>query len=118
MRILATGVSGSVGPGVVKGLATNNQLRLLDLHRRDDLGDHEWFVGSILDADLLAEALRGVDGVVHMAAIRSGAGGGQTTDAFFDVNVKGLYLLLAAAAQAVAVRASSGLRLESFHSEP
>ncbi len=99
MKILVTGVSGSVGPGVVKALAAENQLRLLDLDRRDDLGDHEWIVGSILDANLLADALHGVDGVVHLAAIRSGTDRDQTTDAFFDVNVKGLYLLLEAAAR-------------------
>ena len=97
MKILVTGAAGEVAPGVVRALARHNQHRLLDQSRGDELSAAEWVIGSILDTDLLARALEGVEAVVHLAIAKESAGRKPDTEEFFDVNVKGLYLLLAAA---------------------
>jgi len=98
MKVLITGVSGMVGPGVVRALAGKHELRLLDLVRKDELAGYEWAVGSILDAKFLADAVKGVDAVVHMVRVCKVSLPGPTTADFFDVNVKGTYLVLEAAA--------------------
>lgn len=96
MKVLVTGAAGEVAPGVVRALARHYQLRLLDLARGDELPEAEWVLGSILDAEVLARALAGVQAVVHLAIAKETAGRKPDTQEFFDVNVKGLYLLLAA----------------------
>lgn len=99
-RVLITGAAGEVAPGVVRALARHYELRLLDLVRSDASPEHECIVGSILDAQVLSRALKDVHAVVHMAIAKETAGRKPDTEQFFDVNVKGLYLLLAAAAEA------------------
>ena len=89
MKVLVTGAGGEVAPGVVRALARHCQLRLLDLARGDELPEAEWVLGSILDAEVLARALAGVEAVVHLAIAKETAGRKPDTQEFFDVNVKG-----------------------------
>jgi nucleoside-diphosphate-sugar epimerase len=98
VKVLVTGASGGVARGVVRTLSRHYELRLMDLTRCDELADHDWIEGSILDPAALRRAVDGVGAVVHLAAATSQRR--PTTEAFFDVNVKGLYLLLEAAAGA------------------
>lgn len=100
MRILITGAAGNVAAGVIRTLAGFYQLRLLDLVRSESFSDHEWITGSILDSGTLERALKDVQAVVHLAIIRKGQGGDWATEAMFDVNVRGLYMVLQAAVDA------------------
>jgi len=69
-RLLVTGAAGLIGTEV------SHQLRLrgydvvtLDLRKRDQRGNPIDHIGDICDAKLRKEALFGVDGVVHLAAV-------------------------------------------------
>lgn len=98
MKVLVTGAAGSVAPGVIERLSECFELRLCDLHQPDSLSGYPWVVGSILDEPVRAEALAGIDAVVNFVVVRS-----EDSGLMFDVNVKGLYLLLETA-QARGVR--------------
>ena len=100
MKVLVTGASGQAGPGVVNALAKRHKLRLTDLIKSDKLSIYPWVVGSMTDHQTLAKAVNGMDAVVHMARVFRHPGTDPTTDDFLDVNVKGTYLLLEAAAKA------------------
>jgi uronate dehydrogenase len=91
-RILVTGATGEVARGVVPLLEQAFALRLLSL---DPPGsDPRRVQADILDWDRLAQAMHGVDAVLHLA-VAPGHSGTYEDDAFndrrFDVNVKGTY---------------------------
>jgi len=94
MRVLVTGAAGTVAPGVIRPLEKSYTLKLLDLTQSEQFAHHEWAVGSILDSEFLETAVQDVQAVVHCAVARKAPGRDVTTEQFFDVNVKGLYLLL------------------------
>ncbi len=74
MKILVTGVTGKVGSRLAQRLARrSDEVRGLvrDLSRAEL--DVELVKGDLLDPDSLARAVRGVDAVVHCAAIFRGA---------------------------------------------
>ena len=78
MKILVTGATGKVGGRLAKRLAQRgDQVRALvrDRTRAADLrqADIELVEGDLLEVDSLAEAVRGVDAVVHCAAFFRGA---------------------------------------------
>ncbi len=90
MRVLVVGGSGYVGGLVLPHLAARHEVRVLD--RRTG--------GDATDPEQLAEAVRGMDTVVHCAM------GGTDWDTprgaadAFDVNVKSVHLTLRAAHEA------------------
>jgi nucleoside-diphosphate-sugar epimerase len=94
MRILVTGAAGAVAGGAVRTLAGHFELRLLDVKRAKGSAHQDWVIGSILDQEVRRKALEGVGAVVHFAIVRPSSDDEQDTDRTFDVNVKGLYLLL------------------------
>ena len=100
MRVLITGAAGVVAPGVIRTLRQYYNVKLLDLVKSDQFPEHEWVLGSILDRTFLENAVHDVQAVVHCAATRKMPGRVISTEQFFDVNVKGLYLLLEACKQA------------------
>lgn len=69
MRVLVTGAAGSIGRTLVQGLpALGHELRGLDLV--SDAADGcslGWITGDCLDPAVAAEAVAGVDAVVHLA---------------------------------------------------
>lgn len=69
MRVLVTGAAGSIGRTLVQGLpALGHELRGLDL--ASDAPDGcslGWITGDCLDPAVAAEAVAGVDAVVHLA---------------------------------------------------
>ncbi len=76
MRVLITGGAGFIGSHLVEHYQTKAEVRVFDSlrsGRRRNLTDlkHEFVEGSILDRDLLAQAMRGVDCVFHLAALVS-----------------------------------------------
>lgn len=93
-RVLITGAAGTVAQGLVPKLARHYRLRLLDLTRSEEFARHDWATGSILDRSFLKTALVGNHGVVHCAAASKAAARDFTTEEYFDINVKGLYVLL------------------------
>ena len=94
MKVLVTGAAGEVAPGIIRTLCRHYDLRLTDLRRSEAFPEAEWQEGSILDEAFLERLTEGVDAVVHTAVVRKAPGREFTTGEFFDVNVKGLYLLL------------------------
>ena len=70
-RVLVTGGSGFIGQHLVSALvARNRQVRVLDLlPAAHALPDVQYIEGSVLDPDLVDEALRDVGEVYHLAAL-------------------------------------------------
>ena len=97
MRFLVTGSSGHLGEALVR-----------TLHERGtdviglDIRPSEWtnVVGSVSDVDVVAEAMAGVDVVVHTATLHKPQLAFLPRRAFVDTNVSGTLTLLEAAADA------------------
>jgi nucleoside-diphosphate-sugar epimerase len=97
MRVLVTGSSGHLGEALVR-----------TLHERGtdviglDIRPSEWtnVVGSVSDVDVVAEAMAGVDVVVHTATLHKPQLAFLPRRAFVDTNVSGTLTLLEAAADA------------------
>jgi UDP-glucose 4-epimerase len=72
VRILVTGGSGFIGSHVVDRLTVEgHDPRVFDLVRpaRSSAGPVDAVLGNVLDADSLRQAMRGCDGVIHLAAV-------------------------------------------------
>jgi len=95
MRVLVVGGSGYVAGLVLPVLAQRHAVRILDL--RPPPGDVEHVVGSATDLAALQAAAQGMDAVVHCAMGRHDPETPAGTVDGFDVNVKSVYLTLAAA---------------------
>ena len=95
MRVLITGAAGQVGAMIVPRLrAGGAQLRFMDLTPIHDVHTGEQLiVGSVTERELIDEAMRGVDAVVHLAGIARES----TWDAIVEVNVSGTQAVLQAA---------------------
>lgn len=92
-NILVTGGSGRFGPFVVDALRPDHEVRVLDLNPPPR--DVETVLGSTEDRDAVARAMKGVDAVVHLAALDAGV---KAPDhEFMRVNVQGLWNVLEAA---------------------
>lgn len=82
MKILMTGAAGVVGTALRHELRQRGYaLRLLDIREPAMLDGEEFIRGSIADAAVVAEAVSGVNGVVHLA--------GCTTDASMPEQIEG-----------------------------
>ena len=96
-RVLITGGSGFIGRHLVSALvAQGRQTRVLDLHPPTHLPpDVQYLKGSVLDPDLVDEALSGVGEVYHLA----GLPGMWIPDKnnFHAVNCRGTEVVIAAA---------------------
>jgi uronate dehydrogenase len=99
--VLVTGATGEVARGVLPLLDGQLELRLMAPEPAGN--DPRRVQADILDGRALAEAVRGAAGVLHLA-VASGHSGTYEDDVFndlrLDVNVKGTYHLLEAAARA------------------
>ncbi|GGI04165.1 NAD-dependent epimerase/dehydratase family protein [Egicoccus halophilus] len=97
-RVLITGAAGRIGGHLRPRLAADGRvLRLLDVDDVPDPVDGEEVVtGSVLDAELLREACRDVDAVVHLAAA---TGEPMAFDAAAD-DIAATHLVLETARQA------------------
>jgi nucleoside-diphosphate-sugar epimerase len=96
MRVAITGGRGRLGTYVVAALRQHHELRVLDRTPPDDAAD--WKPVDMLDGAALAEALRGQEAVVHLAAIDSSLGAPAETT--FEVNVRGTWNVFHAAESA------------------
>ncbi|GAA2867446.1 NAD-dependent epimerase/dehydratase family protein [Nonomuraea rubra] len=94
MRILMTGASGKVGTLLRPRLAQEGRtLRLSDIHPVDPGPGEEWVTADLADPDAMAEAMKGVDAVLHL--------GGQSREhPWADIvhaNINGTQVLMEAA---------------------
>ena len=95
MKVLVTGGSGYVGSVVCRRLAATHEV--VNFDRRPAAEPVGRFIrGSILNSAHLIDAMRGVDAVVHLAAIPNL--NSDPTDVVMEVNVMGTQRVVEAAA--------------------
>ena len=105
MKVLITGGSGFIGSHLVEHFQGKAEVRVLDNlrtgHRRNlDGFDVEFIEGSILDRELVARAVTGVDYVFHLAALVSVPESMERPHECVALNVTGLLNVLEACATA------------------
>ena len=99
MKHLITGGSGFLGDAIAKSLLkTDEEVVSLDIWKADDYPEKAQFVlGSVLDRELVAKLMKGVDVVHHTAALVPLTKAG---DDFHKVNVEGSQIVAEEAARA------------------
>ena len=105
MKVLITGGSGFIGSHLVEHFQGKAEVRVLDNlrtgHRRNlDGFDVEFIEGSILDRELVARAVTGVDYVFHLAALVSVPESMERPHECVALNVTGLLNVLEGCATA------------------
>ncbi|HEX6358588.1 NAD(P)-dependent oxidoreductase [Actinophytocola sp.] len=96
-RVLVTGAAGRLGSEVLRVLAAQGAA-VVGLDRVDPGGVETFFTGSAADTALVAEAMRGVDAVIHLAAIPRPTLG--TPEEVFVGNTAATFVVLDQAARA------------------
>jgi UDP-glucose 4-epimerase len=105
MRLLITGGAGFIGRNIAEHFHGQAEVRVLDDLRcglRNNLHGLkcQLIVGSILDRDLVREAMKGVDFVFHLAAMVSVQGSVQKPNECTEINALGTAIVLQEAARA------------------
>jgi UDP-glucose 4-epimerase len=95
-NVLVTGAGGLLGQYIVREMSERCKVTGFDL--KQGSAPIDWRVGNLTDPAAVAEAVRGQDAIIQVAAIPNIWSG--TSEATMKVNVVGLYLLLAAAEEA------------------
>ena len=104
-KVLVTGVTGRLGPNVASALIDKGyKVRGFALPKDPGRAkleslDMEMFDGDLTDAASCARAVDGMDRVVHCAAIMEDIPEGLSMVKYFDVNSRGTFALLQAAAE-------------------
>ena len=105
MRILITGGAGFIGRHISEHFQGRAEVRVLDNLRcgfKSNLSglECELIVGSILDRDLVREAMKGVDFVFHLAAMVSVQESVQKPNECAEINAEGTAIVLEEATRA------------------
>ena len=113
MRVLVTGAGGYIGRAVVDALghAGHEPVAMVPSDRSTAPAATETRPGDLLKADTLADAVRGVDAVCHLAGLTRARESWEQPLRYFAVNVGGTLALLEAMAAnrvSVVVFASTG----------
>jgi nucleoside-diphosphate-sugar epimerase len=105
MRVLITGGAGFIGRHISEYFQDRAEVRVLDNLRcgfKSNLSglNCQLIVGSILDRDVVREAMKGVDFVFHLAAMTSVQESMQKPNECTEINVGGTAIVLQEAARA------------------
>lgn len=95
--VLVTGASGFVGRAFREACAARFRLRLMA--RGPETGDPDFVRGDVRCPDDLGRAARGVDAILHLAAVTTDTPGATDAD-FFSTNTVGTFNVLEAAVKA------------------
>jgi len=99
MRVLITGGTGNVGRAAVARLvAHGHQVTVIGRRAGLEIEGAEYRQCDILDFVCLAECVKGIDGIVHLAAIPNPSMG--SSEAIFEANCTGTFNVYQAAANA------------------
>ena len=93
MKIAITGINGRIGRAIHFSLCRNNKLTGVDI----SVSSITTHPGDIGDFDLLNDAFRGADAVVHTAALHAPHVGIYDDNEFYRINVKGTETVVRAA---------------------
>ena len=104
MNVLLVGGSGHVGTMTLPYMKEHHNFRVLDLAPPKDKSI-EYIQGAVTDVDIVQEALKGMDTFVYMVMLRPTSDRSSVADfpaivANYDVNAKGLHIVLHAAREA------------------
>lgn len=98
MKILVTGGTGNVGRAAVDRLVKNrHEVRVIGRRADVDIPGADYRVCDVNDYTLLREQVRGMEGIVHLAAIPYPGGG--PGEEIFRVNCSGTFNVYQAAAE-------------------
>lgn len=113
-KVLVTGADGFIGSHLVEGLLEKgydvkaftmynsfNTWGWLDTLPKEKLDQIEVFCGDIRDPNGVREAMKGVDGVFHLAALIAIPFSYHSPDSYVDTNIKGTLNVLQAARDSV-----------------
>lgn len=109
-KVLVTGADGFIGSHLTESLLQNgyevkaftlynsfNTWGWLDTLPKEELNQIEIFSGDVRDPNGVREALKGVDGVFHLAALIAIPFSYHSPDSYVDTNIKGTLNILQAA---------------------
>ncbi|GLW55044.1 UDP-N-acetylglucosamine 4,6-dehydratase (inverting) [Kitasatospora phosalacinea] len=110
--LLVTGATGSFGKALLRQVLDHGDPARVVVYSRDELKQYEarrlfaddprihWVIGDVRDRDRLRTAMRGVDHVVHAAALKQVDAGESNPAEFIRTNITGSQNVADAAAEA------------------